>query len=135
MLAYHNQHTVSEDESLVSVTELLETPEGEISIFANLAMSEAMQSLISNRDLTRFSRPLLDQLRTREQIQFVERLSGKLEATATNIAAEIVKDIRSATQYPPGITEPPNVADVSSSISQLIDAFNTARQEANKTGE
>lgn len=138
LLAYHNQNASKGEAEAATITELLETPEGEINIFVNLSIPEDMRDLISNRDLSRFSKPLLDQLKTREQIQFVERLSGKLEATASNVATEIVKDIRSATQYPPIITDQLTPTQVSSTISELIGHFNTARAgggEAEKKGE
>lgn len=139
LLAYHTQNAAkAEEQKAVSVAELLETPEGEINIFANLLIPEDMRDLITNRDMGRFSKPLLDQLKTREQIQFVERLSGKLEASAASVATEIVKDIRSATQYPPLIGERPTPADIVSTIQTLIGHFNTARKgegEAAKTDE
>jgi intracellular multiplication protein IcmO len=135
LLAYHNQNNSAAEVATTSAMELLETPEGEINIFATLAMSEDMKNLIVNRDMSRFVQPLLDQLKTREQVQFVERLSGKLDSTATNIAAEIVKDIRSATQYPPAIMDQPTSADLSSNVNELIGSFKKARDEASKAEE
>lgn len=128
LIAYHTQNTAAAEETSMPVMELFEIPEGEINIFANLAMPESMQKLIVNRDPTRFRKPLLDQLKTREQIQFMERLSGKLDATAVNIASEIVKDICSATQYPPVITEQPTAANLSAAIHELIGHFKTANE-------
>lgn len=126
LMAYHGQITTVE-ESSTPVMELMEIPEGEINIFANLAMSEDMQKLIINRDMTRFGKPLLDQLKTREQIQFMERLTGKMDPTAATIAGEIVKDICSATQYPPALPEMLTSPELSSTIHELIGHFQTAR--------
>src|SRR5262249_10595010 len=38
LVAYHSEKTASDETGSLSVAELLETPEGEINIFANLAM-------------------------------------------------------------------------------------------------
>jgi intracellular multiplication protein IcmO len=128
LVSYHSQNTALA-ESVEPLAELVETPPGEISIFAQLSMPEEMKSLITNRDISRFSLPILDQARTREQIQFVERVSGKLEATANNVATEIVKDIRSATQYPPIVAEErPSATELSTTINELIGHFTKARE-------
>lgn len=129
LTTYHKQMApIAAEASAIPITDLLETPEGEINIFANLAMPEEMQQLIVNRDVSRFVLPLLDQLKTREQVQFIERLSGKLDTAASNIAAEIVKDIRSATQYPPMITEQQTPTELCSTIENLITSFKAARE-------
>lgn len=134
LTAYHKQHnTPSESSGPVSVAQLLATPEGEITIFANLLIPDDMKSLITNRDLTRFTLPLLDQLKTQEQIQFIERLSGKLESTASNIATEVIKDIASATQYPPHIKAYLTADELVKTVATLMEHLNTARQEAAKT--
>jgi intracellular multiplication protein IcmO len=135
LVAFHTQ-TAAAEEASTPVMELIQIPEGEINIFANLAMPQKMQELIVNRDLTRFTKPLLDQLKTREQIQFMERLAGKLDATAANIAGEIVKDICTATQYPPTMTNTASPTELSATIDTLIGHFKAARngETAGATG-
>lgn len=53
LVAFHAQTTAAE-ETATPIMELIQIPEGEINIFANLAMPQQMQELIVNRDLTRF---------------------------------------------------------------------------------
>src|SRR5206468_1348084 len=81
--------------------------EGELNIFSGVHTPEDLRTLLLGEDPDKYSRPLLSVSQTRSQLDYIERLTGSTESRAASVAAEIVKDMQTATQYPPEITDKP----------------------------
>ena len=79
--------------------------------------------MVSSDALPIFSGSLLQQGICIQQIQFIERLFGKPESYAKNVAEEIVRDMDFATNYPPGIKEEPVIANIVTFITELTDSL------------
>lgn len=125
LLAYHEQSKPRE----VAIVEE-EVPETELNLFTQLRLTELTHSLIITDNPEQFSLPILDKALARSKIHAVERVSGKTEQHASNIAYEIVNDMQLATYYPPNLSSvlPPDAAIAT--VRQLIGHIQFARNEA-----
>lgn len=97
--------------------------EEELNIFTKIRLSDVSREVILADNLEEFGAPLLLMQPIREQIGIIERLSGKEARYANNVAAEIIKDIQQATQYPPDMYESNDaetVVDTIYSVSERI---------------
>jgi intracellular multiplication protein IcmO len=115
LLVVHNQGqsevtTESEEEGLM---------EGELDVFTRLQASDEMRQQLRVDDYEKFSMSLLNRSTTRDQVAVVERLAGKPEKHASNIADEIVKDIRIATHYPPLVLDIPSGYELADVVNEL----------------
>jgi intracellular multiplication protein IcmO len=116
LLAYH-ERTLAPSHK---VEEEIELPMGELDVFTKLRLTEYLKDLILVKDLTSFGLPLLAQTATRERLAYAERISGKSEQYSTNIANEIIKDMQTATHYPPTIASKPYAYELVQSINDVI---------------
>lgn len=123
LLAVHNQ---SEGEKPAEIVEEL-TP-GELDIFTKLQPSPDLSKYLLVDDMDRFGAPLLNRSSTRDQVAVVERLSGRAEKHAGNIAEEIVKDMRVATHYPPLVTDGLASEEVTDLVQELVTRIKTERE-------
>lgn len=132
LLAVYNQNQADVEPEVIE-----EVNEDELDVFTKLHVTDANRSLLLTDDLERFATPLLNRTATREQIGVLERLSGKLERHATNIADEIVKDMRIATNYPPAVLDVPTSMELTDIVNELIERIKSerARKEATPEGE
>ena len=64
----------------------------EMHLFSPMRGIEKIADVVITDDIGEFSESLLDKRQSYEQIDFVERLSGKTAKHASNIGEEIVKD-------------------------------------------
>lgn len=103
---------------------------GEINIFTKLTLSPYLQQHLLVTDLAAFSNSILSQKPTHQHIEYVERLFGKTEAYAGNIATEFIKDMQSATNYPPVVTYKPTGLELSYLTNDLISRIVLRKQEA-----
>ncbi len=123
LLAYQNRtHATRIEEPEVAV------PDDMLNIFTGMRLVEDDKAIIVADDLSQFSKPLLPRGNTREQVENVERSSGKMDKYAANIADEIVKDMEIATRYPPEITEKPSTMELVEVVSGLVDRIKQARE-------
>lgn len=130
LLAYQNRtQTARIEEPVVAV------PEDMLNIFTDMRLPEEDRSIIIADDLTSFSKPLLARGSSRENVESIERSSGKMDKYAANIADEIVKDMEMATRYPPEIPDKPTAMELSQVASGLIDRIAQARQTAGAGAE
>lgn len=133
LLAYHEQ--VSDQPLVGGEEEIL--PPGEIDIFNRLNVNAYLEGLIITDNLERFSEPLLQRLPTREQVAYISKLDGKNDQYANTIAVELIKDMQTATHYPPEIKIVPDVADVTKSALFLVEhiAMKKAAAESGGNGD
>lgn len=111
-----------------------------INIFLKALVPEAIRTFLQSLNIDerrkQFSGILLRKKPALDQIEFVERLTGRTEDEASSVARELIRDMEQATFYPPEIVNRPTEVDFSATIYQLIDAVNTKKQtrddESNK---
>lgn len=117
-------------ESQSEVVELEEELDiSELNVFTKLHVSEHLQGLLLADNLERFGAPLLNRVAVREQVSVVERLSGKLDKQASSIADEIVRDMRSATFYPPPMVEAAHRAELVQTVNELVEHIKKEREK------
>lgn len=122
LLALHNQGDSQESE----VEEELD--EDELNIFSKLHINKDLERLLLVSDLEKFGAPLLQRLNTKDQVAVIERLSGKLDKHAANIATEIMKDMQMATHYPPVVDSKWDSANMVTITQELIQNIQSERQ-------
>lgn len=94
-------------------------PVGQTDIFNGLILSDYLKNIISVDNIEQFSQPILIGTSTIERILAVEAIMGKSKRNAQNIAVELIKDMRSATHYPPAIKTTMDVAEITNMIDFL----------------
>lgn len=121
LLAFHNRAEPEEFEEILE-----EESSDELNIFTELRTPIEMPPPLTD-DLETFSRSLLARATSRTHISTLERLSGKLDKHANNIAAEIVKDMQLATFYPPDNRDTITAPELSQVVNDLISTIRQAR--------
>lgn len=124
LLAIHNQNNADIPEMPD------EFPTSGLDVFTRLTVTDQNRSTLLVDDLEHFSNPLLNRVTTREQVAVIERLSGKLEKYAVNIADEIIKDMHFATNYPPVVTDVPSSLELADLVTDLNEKIQAARSAA-----
>lgn len=122
LMSVHNQ-----TESMMPELEEEILDDGQLNVFIKLNANDELRNLLLVDDLERFGAPLLMRSYTRDQVAVIERLSGKLDKHAGNIANEIIKDMQMATHYPPIVT-PTNGTELAAVTSELIERIKFERQ-------
>ncbi len=134
LLAFQTKETVQEE--VQEQEEVYDLPLDELDIFTSRRTNKTLKELVKVKDMEGFSKPILAKVETFTQTQLLERLSGRTEQHARNIATEVVKDILMATHYPPKNLKLPKVdewlADAESLIKQIKDKV---KSEAGKNAD
>ena len=111
-----------------------ESPDEEVlsdrlNVFVRVPIVATVKQLLPANELKKFGQMLLVKQQVREKIEFAERFMGRKAIQAANIAWELIRNIETATDYPP-------VVRVNLSVPELIEATNKLtkfmRQEANR---
>ena len=132
LLAYHER---SQQGEIGQTEEGVVAKEGELTIFSGVVMPEFSQTLLLGEDHEKYSRPLLTMFKIRSQIDYIERLTGSSENRAASVATEIIKDMQTATQYPPTITEKPTGEQLAEIAIDLVQEISLKKAEAAETPE
>lgn len=106
LLAFHNRQTAPGAESGEEIAEESLEEIGEdnrLSIFAKRSFPEPVRALVGAANFEQFSAPLIDKRYAKDKIELLERLMGRSSTQAKGMANEIIKDMISATDYPPFI--------------------------------
>jgi len=105
-------------------------PDDQINIFMPMRLSDYLEEilLVTERDL--FTRPLLDYGPTQEQSAYIERVLGRSEQYATNVAAEIIRDMEMATHYPPIVLDLPSGEEMALVVNDVIDHITHKKLES-----
>jgi len=128
LLAYHEH--VAPTQTFVEEPVL---PENELDVFTKLRMNDYLQNLLQADNVDEFGKPLLDRTPGREQVAYLERLDGKTDQQATNIAQEVYKDMQTATHYPITVTEKPTGAELGQMVDDIVGHIAIKRQEKSGT--
>lgn len=96
-----------------------------------LAYNSANKDLtfLLTKDVTEFSKPLLNYNKTIEALEFTERLTGKSARNANAVTNELMKDLRFNTQYPPNDYP----VEPNEKIIEMINLFCTKVNETRQT--
>ena len=117
----------------VHIDEEVNIPDDQLQVFTPMRASAHLEGLVITNDLQAFSQPILDKSRTREQVDYIQRLCGKTGQQALNIALELMGDMQRGTQYPPQV----NVGDSTGEtlavvVDNLVDAIALKKKEASE---
>ncbi|MEE9451833.1 MAG: TraM recognition domain-containing protein [Gammaproteobacteria bacterium] len=104
---------------------------GELNIFNPLQAGKSIEPLLVS-DKASFAQPLIMLKEVHPRISTIEKLAGKADKYAFNIANEIVKDMKFATHYPPSTLSDISASDLTASLQELIGRIQQARTEAQK---
>lgn len=101
----------------------------ELNLFTRLRTDHSRDELILCDDFAGFSEPLLERGPTREQTEYLERLSGKSDKESITVANDIIKDMQLATHYPPQVFVKPTVEEMSQTIDTLVEHIAIKKKE------
>jgi len=76
---------------------------GRINIFQKIEVGPAVEKLVGAGSLESFKKPLLEHRIVKDRIELTERMLGKSGVQAGTVAREMVRDMQSATDYPPNV--------------------------------
>ena len=128
LLAYH------ERDAAPKLEEVVELPDEELNIFTPLRLNDYLRPLLK-RSEDKFKEPILNPATTQDQIGYLERIMGKSEGYATNVAAEVIKDMQSATHYPPLVEITPSTAELVNVINEVITNVSLKKKETAKDSD
>ncbi len=107
----------------------------EVHAFTPVFIPEFAKAFIPPEELERYTGPLLFKGRTREAIIHIERLSGRSEGEANQVADELINDIIKATYYPPEVRLTKDPALLMEAINALYENVTGKPLLATGTGE
>lgn len=126
LLAFHNRHASDVDEQEVVVEE--EVDNSRINLFNKMVLDEATQQLLGT-DLARFSAPLLNKAFIKDKVELLERVLGRTGSQANSMTNEIIKDMLSATDYPPEVGHlflpPEQVIQAAQQLAEYVESLQT----------
>jgi intracellular multiplication protein IcmO len=130
LLAFHNRTSITDEE-----TEILEQVEeadtDRIHIFNKALLTEDIKKLLTNaNEIEQFSQPLIMKAYIKDKIELLERVLGRSGSQAATITHEIIKDMLTATDYPPYVENVfLKVEDVCTIANELNDYIASQKTE------
>ncbi len=109
--------------------------QGYVNVFSPLSLDERLSQCLIVDDMDKFRTPILNFSGLRDGIHLLERLTGEGDVTASKIRNELMKDLESATEYPPRTIPVADGRQSVEAIHQLLSAFEKApkkKEEAKK---
>ena len=94
----------------------VDCPEGHINIFSELVWPASYPTLVT-RNLSEFSKPLLDKENLRNIFASYESLVGEKIQISQKIATELLNDLSYATLYPPSVMDDISGTDLAQMIT------------------
>lgn len=122
-------HHTNEPEEVMEIAQE-ETAVDELNIFTAMRGDDAFRQQILVSELERFEKPILQRKLLMPQLNTIERVTGRMEQQASNIATEIVKDMQLATFYPPTIRDELSAHELADMVKALNQNIATARSLA-----
>jgi len=135
LLAFHNRTAVVE-EAIPEVD--TEVAEGQLNIFSQARLGEMVKALVGAKDFAAFSEPLVLKSTLKHHVGLLEKLLGRSMAQANPIANEIIKDMATATDYPPSMVEDlllpsEQVVAIAGELCDYVDSLKSKNQEGDQT--
>jgi intracellular multiplication protein IcmO len=129
LLAFHNRHATTE-----GVTEIEEElTEGKLTIFTKVALDDAVKAIVGPTGIAKFGEPLINKNMAKDKIELLERLMGRAASQANPMMGEIIKDMSTATEYPPpveGLLLPSEeVVAIANELCDYVTSLKTKAQE------
>lgn len=94
-------------------------PAGEMNLFTPLADSEHVAGVVITKDRETFKKPILNRPDIKDQIEYVQRLSGRGGQESANIAMEVLNDMEKGTSYPPKVKPSGTPEEIAALIEQM----------------
>ncbi|MFZ2315311.1 MAG: TraM recognition domain-containing protein [Gammaproteobacteria bacterium] len=140
LLAFNKRFEVEEeeeddeDEDIDSLFGGDEAPtSNELNIFTKVALNDYVKALIGRGEWDDFNAPLANRANTKEKLEVLERLLGRSPGQVGNIANEIIKDLSSATNYPPETEDvllpSEEVVAIAEELCDYVESLNGSAQE------
>ena len=107
----------------------LELPAGKLDVFSKLNITDYLKDILVMKNLEQFALPILAKGSLRQQLSNVERALGKDTQFAATISNEILKDMHTATLYPPEIKTEISATELVSITGDLMEHIILKRQE------
>lgn len=126
LMAFHDQHSTEDKVEAVVLAE------NELNIFTGLRLSEQLKSVLLVKEVDTFSQPILEHEGTLEQIQYLQRLLGTGGDRAQSVATEIIRDMETATYYPPKIESKPEATELTDLCKTLTGQIRLKKEESAK---
>ncbi len=104
-------------------------PASEMNIFTGMRHNDELSRIAIVKDMDSFGQPMLGRASCGERIEYLERLSGKTDKHAQNIATEVIKDMLMATHYPPTIKHMPSGMQTAGVIYELVHMIRGKKKE------
>ncbi len=101
LLAFHNRNATTLDETVVIEEEVIDT--SRINIFNKVQLGDDVKALVGAANIDRFTAPLISKAFVKDKVELLERVLGRSGSQANTITNEIIKDMLSATDYPPEV--------------------------------
>ena len=116
LLKYHDANTLPEVEEEEDDLAL-----DEINIFVPFRAGDPLVPMLVGSEFEKFASPLVRRAEIRHAADIIERISGRSNKNAHNVANEIINDMELATFYPPTVFNKPSAAALTTLVNQLID--------------
>jgi intracellular multiplication protein IcmO len=129
LLSYHEEQA---ELPMLEMQQEEMLPSGEIDIFTPLRASDKLKRMLRTKNYEEFSKPLLDKKSTLSKVAHLERLDGKAEQYANNIAIELIKDLKKETNYPPIKSTTVTGGEIGTAILDLVGKIILKKQETAK---
>lgn len=100
LLGYHNAHVAPAAEQ--AAAEEVAEESGHLTIFSKPLLGDMVKTLVGD-SFDRFSQPLLSRSYVKDKLELLERVLGCTVSQAVTMTGEVIKDLQSATSYPPQV--------------------------------
>ena len=129
LLLFHGHNEPEQVETLIDEVEV-----GHLTIFTKLYNPQGSLVLLTDKP-EQFSEPLLDINLTRNDMMQIEHLAGEKDKLSGNIANELIKDLQSATSYPPSERDYIGAGELTEVVNALSKHIVDERERARAKSE
>lgn len=99
-------------------------------LFTSLRKTSHLDGIVIAKDLEAFEKPILNRAELRDQIEYVQRLSGRSGQDSMNIAMEILSDMEKGTRYPPAMKPMNSSVEMAGLIQQMVSDISLKKMSA-----
>ncbi len=137
LMAYHNRSAEGGAEGAVAIaTQEALLSETELNIFTPLRINTYLESMLCVKEIEPFSQEILNWDKTKLQLEGIERLFTSVERSAANLSKDLIKDMETATYYPPKIEAQLSAEGLVVVVNDLIENIVIKKREKQiKKGE
>ena len=86
--------------------------------------------IVIDKDLEAFKKPILNRTELKDQIEYVQRLSGRSGQDSINIAMEVLSDMEKGTRYPPAMKPMSTSIEIASLIQHMVEDISLKKMSA-----